>query len=259
MQQENVEEFDVIKPLIAGNWKMHKTAREAVDFVRKLKEKLGKPADREVVVAPPFTALFPVAEIIRDSGIDLAAQNVHDKAEGAYTGEISGKMLADMGCRYVIIGHSERRTLFGETDEIVNRKVTSAAQFGLKPIFCVGETLLERKAEKTSNVIERQIKEGLKNVSINDIRAAVCAYEPVWAIGTGQTATPEQAEDVHAFIRALIGKMFGNPVADNFPILYGGSVNQNNIQSLMAQPNINGALVGGASLDIETFMKIIRF
>jgi triosephosphate isomerase len=259
MQQEKGEELFVIKPLIAGNWKMHKTAREAVAFTRTLKEKLGNPVDRDVVVAPPFTALFPVAKILKGSGIALAAQNVHDKTEGAYTGEISGKMLADIGCRYVIIGHSERRIIFGETDEIINRKVISAAQFGLKPIFCVGETLLERKTEKTSNVIERQIKEGLKNVSVNDIRTTVCAYEPVWAIGTSQTATPQQAQEVHAFIRALIGQMFGSSIADNFPILYGGSVNQNNIQGLMAQPDINGALAGGASLDLETFMKIVRF
>ncbi len=249
----------MIKPVIAANWKMHKTVREAVAFAAVIKEKLGNLGDRSVVIAPPFTALSQVAEIIKDSMIDLAAQNVHDKAEGPYTGEISGKMLADIGCNYVIVGHSERRILFGETDGFINSKILSCVQFGLKPIFCVGETLPERKAEKTFIVIERQIKEGLKNLSDGDIRSVVCAYEPVWAIGTGQTAAPQQAQEVHAFIRGVMGKIFGRKIPNTIPILYGGSVNHHNIRSLMAQPDVNGALVGGASLDIENFTKVVQF
>jgi len=250
----------MIKPLIAGNWKMHKTAGESLDFVRQLLTALGGPLDdRDVVIAPPFTALFPVAELLRGSGIGLAAQNVHDEAEGAFTGEISTRMVIDAGCSHVIIGHSERRTLFGEKNDFLNRKATAALSAGLRPIYCIGETLDEREGGRTFTVIERQVKEGLNKFNAGDIGRTVLAYEPVWAIGTGRTAAPTQAQEVHAFIRKMIEGDFGGRAAAAIPILYGGSVNPKNIGELMAQPDINGALVGGASLKVESFIEIIRF
>ena len=249
----------MVAPFIAGNWKMNKTIGDAVDYANQLKSLYAGLDDREVVVAPPFTALYPVAEALKGSSIRLSAQNLSDKTEGAYTGEVSARMLVDAGCEYVIIGHSERRTLFGERDAEINGKINAALESGLKPIFCIGETLNEREELQTFNVVERQIKEGLNNLNTDDIRRLVIAYEPVWAIGTGKTATPEQAQEVHAFIRRLMGKMYGENIARDIPIIYGGSVNPNNIGSLMAEADINGALVGGASLDVESFIKIIKF
>jgi triosephosphate isomerase len=249
----------MVKPFIAGNWKMNKTIPEAVDFANHLKSLIAGLDDLDVVIAPPFTALQPMAEDLKGSNIRLAAQNLSDKAEGAYTGEVSARMLADAGCAYVIIGHSERRTLYGERDAVINAKIKIALASGLKPIFCIGETLAEREENRTFNVIERQIKEGLNNLNSGDIRRLVIAYEPVWAIGTGKTATPAQAQEVHARIRQLMEKAYGENVATDVPVIYGGSVNPENISVLMAERDIDGALVGGASLKLESFVRIIKF
>jgi len=249
----------MIKPLIAGNWKMHKTVSESLEFVKRLKTMLPEGLNRDIVIAPPFTALRSVAEETRGTVIRTAAQNLHWEEKGAFTGEISAGMIADCGCQYVIIGHSERRMLFGETDEVIRRKIRAALNAGLKPIVCIGETLAEREAGETFTVIERQLKEGLKNLSIGDIRQTVLAYEPVWAIGTGRTASPEQAEDAHAFIRKILAESFEKTSADESPILYGGSVHAGNIDSLMARPDVNGVLVGSASLEVESFARIITF
>ncbi|MCX5839959.1 MAG: triose-phosphate isomerase, partial [Deltaproteobacteria bacterium] len=209
----------MIRPLIAGNWKMFKTAGESLDFVRQLKEAVADIQERDVVIAPPFTSLYPVGEAVKGSRIYLAAQNLSDRIEGAYTGEISARMLIDTGCTYVIVGHSERRMLFGEQDETINRKTRMAIQSGLKPIFCIGETMEEWEAGKTFAVIEKQIKEGLNQLTTDDIRKILIAYEPVWAIGTGKTAAPEQAQEVHAYIRRVIARNYENGLAVNLPIL----------------------------------------
>jgi triosephosphate isomerase (TIM) len=247
------------RPIIAGNWKMHKTVRESVDFARQLMIAYAGFPDRRVVVAPPFTSIYAIAEVLMGSGIHLAAQNLHDKPAGAFTGEISAGMLVDAGCEYVIVGHSERRTLFGERDDVINRKLRAAISLDLRPIFCIGETLEEREAGRTFAVLERQIKEGLNNFTADDIKPVVMAYEPVWAIGTGRTATPEQAQEVHAYIRTVMGKAYGDMLAGLLNVIYGGSVNPGNIGGLMAQPDIDGALVGGASLDVESFARIIQY
>ena len=249
----------MIRPVIAGNWKMNKTIAEAVDCVSRLRDDLEASPDREVIIAPPFTALQAVAEVIRGSAIRLAAQNLHEAEKGAYTGEISGGMLSEAGCEYVIVGHSERRTLFGEGNETVNRKLRAAIAAGLKPIFCLGETLGEREEDRTKAVIERQLKEGLNNLAAGDIGRSLFAYEPVWAIGTGRTASPEQAEEVHRFIREWIAGRYGRERAEELAILYGGSVTPKNIGELMLQQDINGALVGGASLDAASFLQIVRY
>ena len=249
----------MVKPLIAGNWKMHKTVKESVDFARQLRSEFPEPVDRNIVIAPPFTALYPVAEILRGSGIHLSAQNLHWDEEGAYTGEISAEMLVDVGCEYVIIGHSERRAFFNERDNEINHKIKTALKFNLRPIFCVGETLAERELNQTFAIIKRQIEEGLINLSSDGIGRAVIAYEPVWAIGTGKTATPGQAEEVHRFIRNTMAEINRKDASSKTVILYGGSVNYDNIGDLMNQPDIDGALIGGASLDVETFIKIVRF
>lgn len=247
------------RPIVAGNWKMHKTVRESVDFARQLMIACAGSQDRRVIVAPPFTSIYAVAEVLMGSGIHLAAQNLHDKPAGAFTGEISAGMLVDAGCEYVIVGHSERRTLFGERDDVINRKLRAAISLDLRPIFCIGETLEEREAGRTFAVLERQIKEGLNNFTADDIKPVVMAYEPVWAIGTGRTATPEQAQEVHAYIRTVMGKAYGDTLAGLLNVIYGGSVNPGNIGGLMAQPDIDGALVGGASLDVESFARIIQY
>jgi triosephosphate isomerase len=249
----------MLTPLIAANWKMNKTVGESVQFAQQLAAEFAEFTEREIVIAPSFTALYPVAQVLRESAIHLSAQNVHWSEKGAYTGEISAGMLIDIGCEYVIIGHSERRTLFGENDSDINRKILTALTFDVTPIFCIGETLDERTAHKTFDVVSRQLKEGLNNIPSGDIRQLVIAYEPVWAIGTGKTATAEQAEEVHRHIRDLILASFGEDTANNVRIIYGGSVNQDNIDGLMMQPNINGALVGGASLDVESFRNIIKY
>jgi triosephosphate isomerase len=216
-------------------------------------------ADRDVAIAPPFTALHALSAVLKGSVIALCAQNVHWEQEGAFTGEVSAPMLLDAGCRYALIGHSERRRWFGETNEDVNRKAKAALKAGLLPVVCVGETADEREADQTFSIIRRQLKEGLNNISSDDIRRAIVAYEPVWAIGTGKTATPEQAEEVHDFIRLFIARIHGADIAAGIRILYGGSVNADNAGSLMAQKDIDGLLVGGASLDTGSFRKIIDY
>jgi triosephosphate isomerase (TIM) len=247
----------MIRPLVVGNWKMQKTIREAIAFVDLLQRRLEVTEDKTVAVAPPFTALYPVAEALKGTGISLAAQNVCDREEGAYTGEVSARMLVDAGCRYVIIGHSERRALFGEGDDLINRKIKASLPYDLTPIVCIGETLSERESGDTFTILERQIKKGLKDIVASDAARIVMAYEPVWAIGTGKTAQPEQAAEVHVFIREMVEKEYGKDVSLNVPVIYGGSVNPANIAALMARPEIDGVLVGGASLDVESFARIV--
>jgi triosephosphate isomerase len=246
-------------PFIAGNWKMNKTVGEALDLVRQLKASISKVEGVEVAVAPPFTALYAVQKELEGITIQLAAQNLFYEKQGAYTGEISPMMLKEIGCHYVIIGHSERRQFFGETDEMVNRRIEAALGHGLKVIFCIGETLKEREEGRTFSVIERQVERGLRKVREMEIKGIVIAYEPVWAIGTGKTATPEQAEEVHRFIRERLERLYSREIVEGIRIQYGGSVTPENIKGLMGQENIDGALVGGASLKAETFSKIVRF
>ena len=246
-------------PFMAGNWKMNKTTGEAIDLVRELKAAISGVKGVEVAVAPPFTALYAVCKELEGSSIRLAAQNLYWEEKGAFTGEVSPLMLKEVGCHYVIIGHSERRQFFGETDETVNRRIKAALAQGLKVIFCIGETLKEREEGKTFSVIERQVEDGLKNLSDKEMKNIVIAYEPVWAIGTGKTATPGQAEEVHRFIRGKIEKLYSREVSEEIRIQYGGSVTPENIKGLMEQANIDGALVGGASLKAESFSKIVRF
>jgi triosephosphate isomerase len=246
-------------PFIAGNWKMNKTVGEAVDLVKELKTALSEVKGVEVAVAPPFTALYAVRKELEGSPIHLAAQNLYWEEKGAFTGEISPLMLKEAGCHSVIIGHSERRQFFGETDETVNRRMKAALSQGLKIIFCIGETLKEREEGKTFSVIERQVEGGLKGLDHQDIRSATIAYEPVWAIGTGKTATPDQAEEVHQLIRKKIEKLYSREISEEIRIQYGGSVTPENVKGLMSQADIDGALVGGASLKAESFSKIVRF
>jgi triosephosphate isomerase len=246
-------------PFIAGNWKMNKTVGEAVGLVREFKVAISGVAGVEVAVAPPFTALYAVRKELEGSRICLAAQNLYWEEKGAFTGEVSPLMLKEVGCHYVIIGHSERRQFFGETDETVNRRIEAALAQELKVIFCVGESLKEREEGKTFSVIERQMEGGLKGLGDHEMRNMVIAYEPVWAIGTGKTATPEQAEEVHRFIRGRMEKLSSREVSGQIRIQYGGSVTPENIKGLMNQPDIDGALVGGASLKADSFSKIVRY
>ena len=246
-------------PIIAGNWKMNKTVEEAVALVRELKSSTAGVKEVEVVVAPPFTALHAVRQELKGSPIGLAAQNLFWEEKGAFTGEVSPWMLKEVGCEYVIIGHSERRQFFGETDESVNRRMKAALGQSLKPIFCIGETLKEREEGKTFSVIERQIEGGLKGFGDKEVISITIAYEPVWAIGTGKTATPEQAQEVHRFIREKLGKLYSRDLGEKTRIQYGGSVTPENVKGLMVQADIDGALVGGASLKSETFSRIVRF
>jgi len=243
-------------PLIAGNWKMHKTLAEATALAQEVREKMATPPAAEVVLAPPFTALAAVAQVLAGSQIKLAAQDTFWEKQGAFTGEISPLMLADVGCQYVIIGHSERRQYFGETNDTVNRKIKAALSVGLNPIVCIGETLEEREAGQTLTRVVKQLEEGLAGLAADQIARLVVAYEPIWAIGTGRTATPEQAQEVHAFIRQQLRDRFGDEVAKNRRLLYGGSVTPENISELIREPDIDGALVGGASLKAETFLRI---
>ncbi len=246
-------------PLLAGNWKMHGARAEAVALASTLAKDVGRVAGREVLIAPPFTALESVATAIAGTDIRLAGQNLHWEPKGAFTGEISAQMLKEARCTHVIIGHSERRQLFGETNETVNRRLETALEAGLVPIVCVGETLQEREADATAQVVERQVVTGFAGVSTADFARSIIAYEPVWAIGTGRTATPAQAQDVHAAIRRQVAKLTTPETADRVRILYGGSVKPDNIDSLMAEPDIDGALVGGASLVADQFTRIVRF
>jgi triosephosphate isomerase (TIM) len=249
----------MIRPVIAGNWKMNKTVAEAIDFASRLRNALTIPTGPEVIIAPPFTALHAVAEFLRGSPVCVAAQDLHEAEKGAFTGEISAGMIREVGCSYVIVGHSERRTLFGEGDERIHKKLRAALSAGLKPIFCIGETLQEREEGRMQNVVERQLKEGLNNLTAGDISRILVAYEPVWAIGTGRTATPTQAEEVHRLIREWIADRYGNERSAEIAILYGGSVTPKNIGDLMRQPDINGALVGGASLDVASFVQLVGY
>jgi triosephosphate isomerase len=246
----------VRRALVAGNWKMYKTPSQAAQLAGEIRRGLGAGAERDVLVAPPFTSLGAVAEVLRGARIGLAGQNVHAEAEGAFTGEVSAPMLREVGCSHVILGHSERRQHFGETDDGVARKAQAAFSHGLTPIVCVGETLDERDASRTMEVVERQVERALRGLSPDQVAAAVLAYEPVWAIGTGRTATPAQAQEVHSFIRRLIARSHGEPAAAALRILYGGSVKPDNIDALMAEADVDGALVGGASLQAASFLRI---
>jgi triosephosphate isomerase len=247
------------KPFIAGNWKMYKTGAEAVETAKRLAGLVSAVSNVDIMIAPPFTALSQVHEALKGSSILLGAQNIFWEREGAYTGEISPGMIISAGCRYVIIGHSERRQFFGETDESVNKKIRTALNNGLAPLFCIGETELEREAGNTFNILDKQIKMGLEGFSPDALEHMILAYEPVWAIGTGKTASSAQAQEVHLFLRNLIGDLFGKDIAGSIRILYGGSVKPENIGELMSMPDIDGALVGGASLDAQKFADIIKF
>ncbi|HEX9290392.1 MAG TPA: triose-phosphate isomerase [Anaeromyxobacteraceae bacterium] len=243
---------------VCGNWKMFKTAGEARDLVRALAPLVAEVAGKvQVAVAPPFTALAAVVEAARGTRIEVAAQNVHFEAQGAFTGEISAGMLADLGVKHCIVGHSERRQLFGETDEGVRKKAAALLQAGILPIVCVGETLLEREAGRTLEVVSRQVRAALQGLSPADVARLTVAYEPVWAIGTGKTATTAQAQEVHAALRALLRELAGG-AADQVRIQYGGSVKADNAAELMAQPDVDGALVGGASLKAPDFSQIVK-
>jgi triosephosphate isomerase len=247
------------KPMIAGNWKLHKTMGEACDLVNELIPAVASNQDVEAVVAPVYTALSKVAEALAGSNIKLAAQNCYPEPQGAFTGEVSPVMLKDAGCQYVIIGHSERRQIFGESDEFINTKALALAEAGLGAIFCIGETLEERESDQMFDVLRRQIRLGLKSLTAEQMANVVIAYEPIWAIGTGVTASDEQAQEAHAFIRALVKELYNQQIADAIRILYGGSVKPANVDGLMTQPDVDGALVGGASLKVGDFARIVNF
>jgi triosephosphate isomerase len=244
-------------PFIAANWKMHKTVHEAVVFVKEFRSMVKDVEDAEIVVAPAFTALHAVAEAVRNSTVGVSGQDLHWEREGAFTGAVSAEMLREAGAEYVIIGHSERRRMFGDTDQIVNRKLGAALLAKLTPIVCIGETIEEREADQTLEVLDRQIKEGLDALSSDQVAALVIAYEPVWAIGTGRNATPEQAGEAHAHVRGRLRQWWGANAADHCHVIYGGSVKPDNIHELMTQPDVDGALVGGASLDVRAFFEIV--
>lgn len=246
------------RPCIAGNWKMNMTVAESLKFITEFTHELKAVGDRDVVIAPPFTALYSSGVALADTELKLAAQNVHWKDSGAFTGEISAPFLIDVGCTYAIIGHSERRLYFGETDETVNKRLLAALRHGLTPIVCVGERLEERESNKTWDVIETQLKGGLENITMNGDNLPLIAYEPVWAIGTGKTASPSQAQEVHALIREWIDRAFDAATANSVRILYGGSVKPSNSREIISQPDIDGALVGGAALNPEHFAAIVR-
>ena len=247
------------RPLVAGNWKMNKSLAEAERLARLLVGEIGRRPDRDVLVAPPFIALDAVRQVLRGSGILLAAQNMHFEESGAFTGEISGEMLNSVGCSHVILGHSERRHVFGESDELIGRKVIAALRQGLIPIVCVGETLEERRKQEAETVVQRQLSHALKGLTKPDGLRIIVAYEPVWAIGTGQTATPGQAQEMHVFVRNVVADLFDSDLAAALRILYGGSVKPDNINHLMSEPDLDGALVGGASLNAEDFVRIVNY
>ena len=246
-------------PLISGNWKMNLTREEAKDLAQKIKDGIDLTLKHEVLLAPSFTNLETVKKVIKETKILLAAQNMFWEEKGAFTGEVSPIQLKDIGCNYVIIGHSERRNIFGETDEIINKKIKSALKNEINVIMCIGETLTERETGKTYEVLGKQLENGLKEIDKNSISKIVIAYEPVWAIGTGKTATPTQAEEAHMFIREKIKDLYDRDISDKIRILYGGSVKAENIDDLMAQKNIDGVLVGGESLKADKFLRIIHY
>lgn len=245
-------------PLVIGNWKMHGTLAEARSLATAIRDGLKRPRGVEVAVCPPFTALAAVAEVLRDSPIRLGAQNCHHEAAGAHTGEISPAMLAELGCRFVLLGHSERRREMGETDDVINRKIHAAFAHGLTPVLCVGETGEERRQGLTFTTVEGQLRAGLAGLPPGSIAKTVLAYEPVWAIGTGVNATPGQAAEVHGYLRGLCSELTSKETAQAIPILYGGSVKGDNAGELVAAPDIDGALVGGASLQAQGFIGIVR-
>jgi triosephosphate isomerase len=248
------------KPVIAGNWKMYKLLDEAVQTALALKPLVANANHCEVVIAPAFTALKTVADRLEGSNIRVAGQDcATQNAFGAQTGEVTASMLKDVGCSHVIIGHSERRQFYGETDDSVNKKTKAAIETGLTAIVCVGEMLNEREAGRAESVVETQLNGGLQGLTVRDMERIIIAYEPVWAIGTGKTATPEQAQEMHGYIRRKISESHGKDVADSIRILYGGSVKPDNIAELMSQEDVDGALVGGASLEAESFSKIVHF
>jgi triosephosphate isomerase len=248
-------------PLMAANWKMHKTTSEAFKFVDELTVALADVSAREVLICPPFTALYALGRMIRKSGapIKLGGQNLYPAEQGAYTGEISPAMLKDANCSYVIVGHSERRQYFRESNEFVNRKARIALDHGLTPVICVGESLDQREAGQAEEVVAAQVQACLEGFSAKEVASLVIAYEPIWAIGTGRTATPGDAQAMHATIRGLVAEQHGAAAADGLRILYGGSVKPANVDSLMAKPDIDGALVGGASLQVESFGRIVKY
>ena len=247
------------KSLIAANWKMFKTLTEAVSFTESLQREVGTLEDREVVIAPPFTALAAVRNAIWRADFKLAAQNCHWEEKGAFTGEVSGAMLRDVGCDWVILGHSERRHIFGETNETIQKKLAAVFRFGMLPMLCVGELLDERESGNTFAVIGTQLDRALAGLDADRAGQLAIAYEPVWAIGTGKTATPEQAQEVHAFIRERCASLWDKMVANRIRMMYGGSVKPDNVDVLMAQNDIDGMLVGGASLEVESFKRIVQY
>lgn len=247
------------RKVIAGNWKMNNDLNGTISLISNIKKEMsGKNLVSEVIVCPPFTNLETANALLKDSTVKLGAQNIYFEESGAFTGEISPDMIKSAGCEFVIIGHSERRTIFGETDLSINKKIKTAIKHGLKPIFCIGETLEEREKGVTFKVIETQIRNGLEGITESELQNLILAYEPVWAIGTGKNATPEQAQEVHKFIRALIAKLFSSSFSEQLVIQYGGSVKAENAKELLSQPDIDGALVGGACLKADSFIKIIE-
>lgn len=246
------------RKVIAGNWKMFNDISGTVNLISDIKKGMDRRnINCDVIICPPFTSLDTAKTLLKESSIKLGAQNMYFEENGAFTGEISASMLKSVGCDFVILGHSERRTIFGESDELINKKLKKAIQSGLKPIFCIGETLEQRENGTTNRVVKNQVEKGLNGISENDLAQIIIAYEPVWAIGTGKTATPEQAEEVHLFIRNLIENLYSKSAADKIIIQYGGSVKPENAKELLSQPNIDGALVGGACLKGESFLAII--
>ena len=246
-------------PVIAGNWKLQNTVQEALDLVGELKKNVSDVEGVEIIVGPVFTALCSVASELKGSNISVTSQNVFWEEKGAFTGEVAPAMLKDVGCSHAIIGHSERRQYFGETDETVNKRIKAALKAGLIPIVCVGEVLEERESGRTMDVVEAQVRRGLDGLGQEDMQRIIIAYEPVWAIGTGKTATPEQAEDVHKAVRDIISEIAGQNISQEIRILYGGSVKPDNVDELMSQADIDGALVGGASLNADSFARIVKF
>ncbi len=247
------------RPLIVGNWKMYKTVKETVLFIERLRPVVKDSIHCDIVIAPPFTALSEAVRSAQGSNVAISGQDLFWEAEGAYTGEISAQMLAEVGCRYAIIGHSERRQYFGEINQTVNKKVLSALSANLTPVVCLGEVLAEREGNQTHTVIRNQFSEGLANLTHPEFSRIIIAYEPVWAIGTGRTATPEMATEVHQYIRQLAQQTFGPVAGQDLRILYGGSIKPDNIKGLMAQVDIDGALVGSASLKVDSFSSIVNF
>ncbi|MEJ2613902.1 MAG: triose-phosphate isomerase [Ignavibacteriaceae bacterium] len=246
------------RKIIAGNWKMNNDLKGTIDLISNLAKSLNKNENCDIIVCPPFTSLSEANSQIKNTVIKLGAQNMYFENGGAYTGEISAQMLKSVGCEFVILGHSERRAIFNESDSLINKKIKKAISSGIKPIFCVGESLEQREKGVTKDIIKTQVTEGLKDISSEEIKTLIIAYEPVWAIGTGKNATPEQAQEVHEFIRSLIKENYSQEIADNMIIQYGGSVKPDNAKDLLSQKDIDGALVGGASLKADSFLGIIR-